>query len=255
MARDSLPQLGDYRETLSHVRANLIFTSPPYNIGSRSPRKDGFRKHGLYDPKSFGAITDYPDSLPEDEYQRSQVAFLIWAANHLADDGVLVYNHKDRVKNLALISPLDWIRRSTVKARLTLAQTIVWDRGSTHNHAPRLMWPTHEYLFVLYRADSNYPFRSSIDLPHRNTMWRIPPAVSNGHNAPFPIELAEGVIKAWSKPGDLVCDPYCGSGTTGVAAAKLGRRFEGAEILPKYHAMAYERIVDALGSACVAMAA
>src|SRR5262249_16156327 len=44
---------GDYRRVLNEVRADLIFTSPPYNIGSKQPRADGIRKFGMYDGKSF----------------------------------------------------------------------------------------------------------------------------------------------------------------------------------------------------------
>ena len=57
---------------------------------------------------------------------------------------------------------------------------------------------------------------------------------TNGHACPFSIKLAQAVISAWSRPGDLVCDPYLGSGTTALAAIGLGRRFIGAERLEKY---------------------
>jgi site-specific DNA-methyltransferase (adenine-specific) len=49
------------------------------------------------------------------------------------------------------------------------------------------------------------------------------------HPAAFPPELAEKAIRVWTDPGDLVCDPFCGSGSTGVAAKRLGRNFVGIE--------------------------
>lgn len=231
--------LGSYRDVLSNVTADLILTSPPYNIGSKAPRRDGQRKHGKYDPKSYGAITGYPDDLPEAEYQKSQVDFLCWAAAHLSKHGALVYNHKPR-RNGHMIHPMSWILRVP---ELTLMEEIVWDRGSTHNHGRQLMWPTTERLYVLRRTDGVYSLINTDTLPERSDVWRIPPDRSGtGHNAPFPIALAEAAVAAWSRPGELVCDPYAGSATTGIAAANLGRRFVGSEVLPKYYRIGAERL-------------
>jgi site-specific DNA-methyltransferase (adenine-specific) len=47
-------------------------------------------------------------------------------------------------------------------------------------------------------------------------------------------------------PGGIVCDPFAGSGTTGVAAINVGRSFIGSEILPEYHDVATKRIAEAL---------
>lgn len=228
-------RLGDYERVLPDICADLIFTSPPYNIGSKAPKRTGFRKLGQYDPKSYGAIRDYPDDVPERVYQDRQAAFLVWAATHLTTNGVLVYNHKPRRRNGVMIDPSEWYQRPEVRQRLTLVDQVVWDRGSTHNHAPGLIWPTTERLYVFRRADGNYRFRNTADLPHRSDIWRIPlNGRTNGHACPFPIKLALAVIQTWSSPGDMVCDPYLGSGTTAAAARELGRSFVGSEILPKY---------------------
>jgi modification methylase len=228
--------LGDYQDTLAHVSADLIFCSPPYNIGSRQPASTGRRKHGLYDPKSYRAIRDYPDSLPEHEYQDSQEQFLLWAADHLTLNGTLVYNHKPR-RNGRMIHPAEWFCRSTVRARLCLMEEVIWNRGSTHNHCKKMFYPTTERLYVFRRADSGYRLTNTQGL---SDIWTILPARRNGHNAPFPSTLAERVIETFSAKGDVICDPYTGSGTTALAAMKLGRRFEGSEILEKYHCMALE---------------
>jgi site-specific DNA-methyltransferase (adenine-specific) len=234
---------GDYQRVLDDVEADLIFTSPPYNIGSRYPRTDGQRKHGNYDPKSYGAITDYPDSLPESEYQDQQRDFFLWAADHLKRSGTLVYNHKPRRRNGAMIHPAEWFLRPEVSERLVLMEEIIWDRGSTHNHGRQLMWPHTERLYVFRRAEDRYALDNTGRLDFRSDLWRIPlSSRTNGHNAPFALALAEAVISAWSQPGDLVCDPYAGSGTTAVAARRLGRAFEGAERLAKYHALAMEQL-------------
>lgn len=65
-------------------------------------------------------------------------------------------------------------------------------------------------------------------------IWKITPAHSKVHPAVFPIELAEKVIRYYSFKNDVVLDPFAGTGTTGKAAVKLGRRFVLYEKDPKY---------------------
>ena len=65
------------------------------------------------------------------------------------------------------------------------------------------------------------------------------------HPAIFPERLANDHIFTWSNPGDLVLDPFSGSGTTAKAAKELGRRFLGLEIDPEYCAIAERRIAQA----------
>lgn len=69
--------------------------------------------------------------------------------------------------------------------------------------------------------------------------------VITAHPAPFPLQLAKDHIVSWSKAGDMVLDPFMGSGTTGIACMQLGRRFTGIEIHPPYLAIAERRIQDA----------
>jgi len=247
--KDCRLRLGDYRDTLTHIKADLIFTSPPYNIGSKGPRNDKMRRRGLrpsYSHKSFRAITDYPDALPEPVYQDEQAQFLIWAADHLVPGGTLVYNHKPRQRNKTVIDPHEWMRRPEVRERIVEATVpITWDRGSTHNTGRGQLWQRTEYLYIMRRAQDtgwrmdNYRGRHGLGAEWQGDLWKVPLNIfGNGHNAAFRLPLALAVIKMWSEPGDLVCDPYMGSGTTALAATQLGRRFDGAEILPRYYAMA-----------------
>jgi DNA modification methylase len=78
----------------------------------------------------------------------------------------------------------------------------------------------------------------------RFNVWTIPPEPHPGHPAPFPESLACDHIASWSNPGDLILDPFCGSGTTTKAAKDLGRRFIGIEINPDYCAIAEKRIAQ-----------
>lgn len=234
----------------SDVAADLIFTSPPYNIGSKSPRKDGQRKHGKFDAKSYGGITGYPDALPEDEYQDQQEQFLLWCAEHLTSNGTLVYNHKPRRKNGAMIHPAQWFLRPEVTRVLTLMEEVTWDRGSTHNHGRGLLWPHTERLYIFRRADGAYALDNVSGLPQRSDVWRInrPPSTKGHfqrkHACPFSMELAEAVLTAYSREGDLVCDPYSGSGTTAAAALAMGRRFVGTERESNYYADSIRNVAE-----------
>lgn len=78
----------------------------------------------------------------------------------------------------------------------------------------------------------------------RNNWWYIPPQRGE-HPAVFPDSLARDHIISWSNPGDVVLDPFMGSGTTGVAAVQLQRKFIGIEISSDYLAIAERRIAEA----------
>ena len=90
------------------------------------------------------------------------------------------------------------------------------------------------------------------DFSPRNNIWRY--VVGGGfgskdkraykHPATFPLELAKDHIISWSNEGDLVFDPFMGSGTTAVASLDLGRKYIGAEIAKEYVEIANDRIRD-----------
>ena len=66
------------------------------------------------------------------------------------------------------------------------------------------------------------------------------------HPCPKPLGLMELLVMQFTDPGETILDPFMGSGTTGVACAKLGRKFIGCEIDPKYFEIAVRRINDAM---------
>jgi DNA modification methylase len=98
----------------------------------------------------------------------------------------------------------------------------------------------------------NRPKRESLGAKEPNgrnlrSVWAISPQpFSEAHFATFPTALVEPCIKAGSKKGDLVLDPFAGSGTVGCVALKLGRAFVGIELNPAYCTMARESIVGPL---------
>ena len=83
---------------------------------------------------------------------------------------------------------------------------------------------------------------------HKGNIWEYSVGVrgedKSAHPAPFPILLAYDHIYSWSNEGDTVLDPFMGSGTTGVAARELNRKFIGIEIAPDYYEMSRQRIED-----------
>jgi DNA modification methylase len=72
-----------------------------------------------------------------------------------------------------------------------------------------------------------------------------PDVMRTGHPTQKPLALIEKLVRDFTDPGDLILDPFAGSGTTGVAAIRLGRRFIGWEKDPKYHAIAVKRLTAA----------
>jgi site-specific DNA-methyltransferase (adenine-specific) len=68
-----------------------------------------------------------------------------------------------------------------------------------------------------------------------------------GHPAPYPVELAERLIKMFSFAGDTVLDPFVGTGTTSLAALNTGRNSIGLDIERRYLSHAHARLLDAAG--------
>jgi DNA modification methylase len=81
-------------------------------------------------------------------------------------------------------------------------------------------------------------------------VWEIPPESARrvGHPAPFPVELPEQLIRLYTFEGDLVLDPFMGSGSALVAAARLGRRYVGYDTDADYVDIARRRVAEALAA-------
>ena len=116
---------------------------------------------------------------------------------------------------------------------------LVWEKGSPGMGDLKHWGPSYE---LIASVGSGY-LRGKRDgsVIKYNT---VPPANRN-HPTEKPIELLAYLIEKITDPGDLILDPFMGSGTTGVAAVQLGRRFIGVEIDPTYFAIAARRIRQA----------
>ena len=86
--------------------------------------------------------------------------------------------------------------------------------------------------------------KPSQEFSRRNNWWYIPPERGE-HPAVFPEQLANDHIVSWSNEGDLIYDPFMGSGTTAKMAMLNGRRYIGSEISAEYCAIAESRIAKA----------
>jgi site-specific DNA-methyltransferase (adenine-specific) len=80
------------------------------------------------------------------------------------------------------------------------------------------------------------------EFSRRNNWWYVPPRGYGEHPAVFPEALARDHILSWSNEGDIVFDPFVGSGTTAVAALKAGRRYLGCDVSEAYVEMATARV-------------
>lgn len=143
---------------------------------------------------------------------------------------------------------------------------IVWEKGLSYLPAPwntrRPTVPnvTHELILVFFngeRVPREKEGRLDVDALawNRETVWKISPAKASkeNHKAPFPVELAERCIILFSFDGDLVYEPFNGSGTTLIACENLGRRCRAVEISPGYVAVALERWATQTGQTPVLM--
>lgn len=103
------------------------------------------------------------------------------------------------------------------------------------------------------------PLREQLGFPHEATIdtddfleatidvWEMPPASATrvGHPAPFPVELPRRLIELYTYKGDLVLDPFIGSGTTAVAAVQSGRHYVGFDTEQAYIELAERRVAEA----------
>jgi len=84
--------------------------------------------------------------------------------------------------------------------------------------------------------------KPSKEFSKRNNWWYIPPEKGGEHPAVFPEQLANDHILSWSNPGDLVFDPFMGSGTTAKMAVANGRNFLGFDLSEEYCILARTRV-------------
>ncbi|MFT4299893.1 MAG: site-specific DNA-methyltransferase [Aeromicrobium sp.] len=133
-----------------------------------------------------------------------------------------------------------------------LRSEVIWHKPNAQPESVRDR-PTraHEQVFLFSKSER---YRYDVDAVkgpngrRLRSVWDIKTRANRaaaGHFATFPTGLVDRCIKITSTPGDLVLDPFLGSGTTALSAGALNRRFCGVELNPDYLNMSRERLIDA----------
>ena len=226
----------DCLETMARIPDNsidLIVTSPPYNKGFYANKNAKQSKvwNTLNGRKiAYDSFSD--DMFPWD-YENWQKAVISECIRILKPSGSLFYNHKDIIYK-GLIVPPKWVYDFKVR------QQIIWDRQSSCMIDPHYFMPANEWIYWIVK-DEKKVFFDKEKSSFRTNIWRMN-VDKNPHPAPFPYIMAANIINCCSKEGDIVYDPFMGSGTTALASVKLGRQYIGSEISEKYVQMANEKI-------------
>ncbi len=212
---------------------DLVVTSPPYNLKSSTGNgmKDGrggkWKNAALQD-----GYSNHHDNMPHDKYVAWQREALTEMMRVLKDDGAIFYNHKWRVQGGLLQDRADILEGFPVR------QIIIWQRKGGINFNPGYFLPTYEVLYLIAKPG----FKLAPKANAHGDVWQIGQELNNDHPAPFPVALAERCIA--STTAQVVLDPFIGSGTTAVAAARLGRDYCGIDISPDYVTEARRRVAE-----------
>lgn len=209
--------------SISDNTIDLTITSPPYNLGK-------IHKTGK---KSFRAYDVYVDDLPEDEYQNEQINVLNEIYRITKEDGSILYNHKNRIKDGKQISPYEWL----FKTNWTIKQELVWFNGSQNFDKCRF-YPMTERIYWMSKGTKT-GFHNVIN--QHDLLKDLPVGSGTTHKRSFPVTLAQRFIICFPE-AKLIFDPYMGSGSTALAAIKENRKYIGSEISKTYYELSLKRI-------------
>ena len=221
----------DCLETLSYMDDNsvdLIITSPPYNLnlGESKNKNKLWNKGVIYDT--------YNDNMKQEDYEKWQCKVMRECVRVLKPTGSIFYNHKDRLVNGYIVPP-KWCYQFKVH------QQIIWNRGSSQAFDKHYFIPVAEYLYWIIKDEKKFKFDRT-KAYQRKSIWDINFEINTKHPAPFPLKLVSNIVCSCSNEGDLIYDPFMGSGTVAVAAKRYNRNFIGSEISEQYVKLAEERI-------------
>ena len=244
---------GDCLDVLSQIPdrfAQLIVTSPPYNLGK-----------------------PYETRLVLDDYVGQQRKVIAECVRVLDDQGSICWQVGNYVDN-GEITPLDILLYPVFASLgLHLRNRIVWHFGHGLHASKRfsgryevILWFTKgkEYTFNLdrVRVPQRYPKKKYFKGPKKGQfsghplgknptdIWEIPNVKANHvektiHPCQFPVELIERFVLAMTDERDWVLDPFIGVGTTAIAALIHNRRVIGADVMPEYVKIARQRVRSA----------
>jgi adenine-specific DNA-methyltransferase len=230
---------------------DLTVTSPPYNIGKEYERR-----------RPIDEYLEWSQRWIEQVYRLTNPTGAFWL-----NLGYLTVPGRGKAM------PLPYLLWDRIPFQLI--QEIVWNYGAgvaaRHSFSPRnekLLWYVKDsatYTFNLddvRDTDVKYPHQKKNGKLRCNPLgknpsdvWQIPKVTSGTnrsspermpHPAQFPVALIERIVRACSNVGDLILDPFLGSGTTAEVAVHLGRRVVGFDIDASYVAAATDRLATYL---------
>lgn len=193
-------------------------------------------------------VTDPPYGISHD----SNRAGSEWSGQIVGDESVSTEWLSDAARVLKAGSAMYLFTRWDVEAEwsaairavgLRVVNSIVWDRG-THGMGDLKGAFGYSHERILFATKGRHVLRG----PRLGDVWSVPAIFSREwkwHPHEKPVSLLRIPIEASSDVGDLVLDPFAGSGATLVAATASGRRSLGCEIDPKWHAWASSRLAGA----------
>jgi site-specific DNA-methyltransferase (adenine-specific) len=210
---------------------DLVVTSPPYNLGGFGGRNG--RKNAKWPQAALATgYEQNTDAMDPAEYRRwlGEVMELIW--QKVSPTGALMLVHKQRVLAGRVTLPTDFI-----PGGLPIRQVVPWSIGTGMNVNVGAFASTHEWLVIVAgrRWRLRSPRASSI-----GDFWRLPRGPHNPYPGSFPLSLPLRAIDATT--AEVILDPFFGSGTTLIAARRLGRYGIGIDSSARALAIARERI-------------
>tara|TARA_B110000003_G_C16647294_1_gene532596 strand:+ start:355 stop:1131 length:777 start_codon:yes stop_codon:yes gene_type:complete len=231
---------------------DLMVTSPPYNIDIKFG--NNWDKGKVKNSKGI----KYEDALSEKKYLKLLEDVFLETHRVLKPNGTVFLNIKNRYIDGQIVPPFFII---DLFKKMYLKNIIIWnfDWGGSTN---KRFSSRYEYVFFFTKNKNKWNFNlNDISIPsvnHRpdrfktqfknpSDVWNIPMVSGSfnertSHPAQYPEKLIERIIKASTNEGDLVLDPFMGSGTTAVVARKLLRNFVGYEINKEYVEISKKRL-------------
>ena len=211
---------------------DVIITSPPYNLRDLPTTGLGSTTtSSKWQNASLRQGYDcYEDNMPYPEYVQWQKECVGEMVRLLKDDGAIFYNNKNRTQNGLLQDRGEIVRGYPVR------QIITWKRKGGFNFNDGYFLPTTEQIYLI----CNKKFKLSEGTNRYTDVWEITQEMKNPHPAPFPEELTDRIVSCTT--GQIILDPFGGSGTTAVSAQKFNRNYILIEQSQKYCELAQSRL-------------